>query len=200
MRETVGDIDLLVAANPDSPVMQKFLAYEEVKEVLASGPARGSVVLNNGLQADIRVIPQASFGAALQYFTGSKAPNITLRRIAQEKGLKLNEYGVYRGKQCIAGETETSVYEALGLPWIAPELREDRGEIEAARAGRLPNLITLDDLRGDLHCHSKASDGHHSIEEMAQAAKACGHQFRCSQYPRVRTVALWHRAGAARLD
>jgi len=174
MRETVGDIDLLVAAKEDSPVMGRFTSYEEVKEILASGPTRGSVVLKNGLQADIRVIPHESYGAAMQYFTGSKAHNIALRRIAQEKGLKLNEYGVFLGKRAIAGETEASVYAALGLPWIPPELREDRGEIEAARAGRLPKLVALEDLRGDLHCHSKASDGHHSIEEMAQAAKARG--------------------------
>ncbi len=157
--------------------MDRFTAYEEVKEVLASGPTRGSVVLKAGIQVDVRIIPKDSYGAALVYFTGSKAHNIAIRRIAQEKGLKINEYGVFKADRRIAGETEESVYKAIGLPWIAPELREDRGEVEAALAGTLPRLIELSDLRGDLHAHSKASDGHNTIREMAQAAQGAGLEY-----------------------
>lgn len=173
-RETVGDLDILVIAAPDSDVMRRFVGYEEVAEVLSQGPTRASVVLRSGLQVDLRVVEAAAYGAALCYFTGSKAHNIAMRRIAQDAGLKLNEYGLFRGRERVAGDSEESVYRALGLPWIAPELREDRGEIAAARAGRLPHLIELADLRGDLHVHTKATDGHNSIEEMALAAKALG--------------------------
>jgi DNA polymerase (family 10) len=177
MRETVGDLDILVAADSDSPAMERFTHYEEVREVLASGPTRSTIVLKSGLQVDLRVIPEESYGAALQYFTGSKAHNIALRRIAQDKGYKLNEYGVFKGEKRIAGGTEESVYKSLGLAWIPPELREDRGEIEAARNGKLPKLVELSDLRGDLHAHSSASDGHNTIEEMALAAKALGLEY-----------------------
>ena len=174
MKETVGDLDMLAAAVKSSPVMARFARYEDVKEVLSSGPTRSTVILKNGIQVDLRVLPQESYGAALQYFTGSKAHNIVIRRMAQEQGLKINEYGVFRGEERIAGATEESVYAAVGLPWIPPELREDRGEIEAARDGKLPKLVELADLRGDLHAHSKASDGHNTIGEMAQAAKTHG--------------------------
>lgn len=173
-RETVGDLDILVIAAADSAVMARFAAYDEVAEVLSQGTTRASVRLKSGLQVDLRVVEEAAYGAALCYFTGSKAHNIALRRMAQEHGLKLNEYGVFRGSQRIAGDSEESVYRALGLPWIAPELREDRGEIAAALGNRLPHLIELGDLRGDLHAHTKATDGHHSLEEMALAAKALG--------------------------
>ncbi len=174
MKETVGDLDLLVAATGDSPVMEQFTRYEDVAEMVSKGPTRGTVILKSGMQVDLRVLPEESYGAALQYFTGSKAHNIVIRRMAQEQGLKINEYGVFRGDKRIAGETEESVYQAVGLPWIPPELREDRGEIEAARAGKLPKLVELSDLKGDLHAHSKASDGHDTIREMAAAAKARG--------------------------
>ena len=174
MRETVGDLDILIAAEPAGPAMDSFVGYDEVKKVLSHGDTRGSVVLKCGLQVDVRVVPRASFGAALHYFTGSKAHNIAIRRLAQDKGLKVNEYGVFRGKRAIAGETEESVYRSVGVPYVPPELREDHGEIDAARAGHLPNLVTLEDLRGDLHAHSKASDGHNSIAEMAAAARAVG--------------------------
>ncbi|MDD5249845.1 MAG: DNA polymerase/3'-5' exonuclease PolX [Rhodocyclaceae bacterium] len=173
-RETVGDLDIVVTATAGSDVMARFTGYDEVSEVLSQGPTRASVLLQSGLQVDLRVVAAAAYGAALCYFTGSKAHNIALRRIAQEAGLKLNEYGVFRGTARIAGDSEESVYRALGLPWIAPELREDRGEIAAARAGRLPQLVELADLRGDLHAHTKATDGHHTLEEMALAAKALG--------------------------
>ena len=173
-RATVGDLDILVIADADSDVMARFVAYDEVAEVLSHGPTRASVVLKGGLQVDLRVVEAAAYGAALCYFTGSKAHNIALRRMAQEQGLKLNEYGVFRGRQRVAGDSEESVYGALGLPWIAPELREDRGEIAVARAGRLPRLVQLVDLRGDLHVHTVATDGHHTLEEMALAARALG--------------------------
>jgi len=174
MRETVGDLDILVTAAAPARLMQRFIAYPEVRQVLSRGETRASVVLQAGIQVDLRVVAEESYGAALHYFTGSKAHNIALRRLAQERGLKVNEYGVFRGAERIAGETEESVYAAVGLPYIPPELREDRGEIEAARSGTLPRLVELTDLRGDLHAHTRASDGHASITEMAQAAAARG--------------------------
>ncbi|MBZ0095987.1 MAG: DNA polymerase/3'-5' exonuclease PolX [Sulfuricella sp.] len=177
MRETVGDLDILVTAMPDSPVMQRFTAYDEVAEVLSAGAKRASVMLKCGLQVDLRVVAEESYGAALQYFTGSKAHNIAIRRIAQKHGLKVNEYGVYRGEARIAGESEESVYRAVGLPYIPPELREDRGEIEAAHAGRLPQLVELADLRGDLHVHTRATDGRNTLREMALAAQAQGFEY-----------------------
>jgi DNA polymerase (family 10) len=177
MRETVGDIDLLVTADHGGAVIERFTAGGDVQRVLSKGTTRASVMLRNGMQVDLRAVPPASLGAAWLYFTGSKPHNIALRRLAQEAGLKLNEYGLYRGHQRIAGESEASVYRALGLPYIEPELREDRGEIEAARAGRLPDLVGLEDLRGDLHCHTDESDGHDTLEAMAQAAHARGFQY-----------------------
>jgi DNA polymerase (family 10) len=198
MRETVGDLDILVTAKSSPAVMERFTTYEEVKEVLSRGETRSTVVLKCGLQVDIRVVAQQSYGAALHYFTGSKAHNIAIRRLAQARGLKVNEYGVFRGSRRIAGDTEESVYAAVGLPYIPPELREDRGEIEAARAGRLPDLVELADLKGDLHAHSKASDGHNSIEEMARAAMARGMSYMAiTEHSRRLTVA--HGLDPARL-
>ncbi|MDF9393324.1 MULTISPECIES: DNA polymerase/3'-5' exonuclease PolX [Methylococcus] len=176
-RETVGDIDILVTAGPDSPVMERFTAYDEVVEVLSHGPTRSSVVLGCKLQVDLRVVEPESYGAALHYFTGSKAHNIAIRRLGQERGLKINEYGVFEGNKRIAGETEQSVFRAVGLPFIPPELREDRGEIEAARAGRLPALVELGDLRGDLHVHTRVTDGHNTLREMAEAARQRGFEY-----------------------
>lgn len=167
MRDTIGDLDVLVAAGDSAEVARHFTHYEEVKMVLASGETRSSVVLRCGMQVDLRVV-------ALVYFTGSKAHNIALRRIAQARGLKINEYSVFRGAQRIAGETEESVYQSVGLVWVPPELREDRGEVEAAHTGHLPTLIELGDLRGDLHAHTKATDGHDSLRDMALAARQCG--------------------------
>jgi DNA polymerase (family 10) len=177
MRETVGDLDILVAAAPGSTVMERFVAYDEVTRLLAQGATRSSVVLKSGLQVDLRLVPPESYGAALHYFTGSKAHNIAVRRLGQAKGLKINEYGVFRGKRRVAGDTEESVFRAVGLSYIEPELREDRGEIEAARRGELPRLVTRADLKGDLHAHTKATDGHNTIREMADAAKAAGLTF-----------------------
>lgn len=176
-RETVGDIDILVAADGSSPVMDRFVRYDEVREVLAHGATRSSVVLASGLQVDIRVVEEESFGAALHYFTGSKTHNIAIRRLGQEAGLKINEYGVFRGEKRIAGGDEKSVFRAVGLPWIPPELREDHGEIEAARRGRLPELVIRADLRGDLHMHTRATDGRNTLEEMALAAREAGLEY-----------------------
>lgn len=173
-RETVGDIDIVVAAAPDSAVIQRFVDYEEVARIVAQGPTRASVELRSGLQVDLRAIEPESFGAALVYFTGSKAHNIALRRIGQARGLKINEYGVFKGARRIAGKTEADVYRTIDLPWIPPELREDWGEIEAARAHKLPVLIERADLRGDLHLHTRATDGRDTIADMAEAARAAG--------------------------
>lgn len=176
-RETVGDLDLLVTCRRGTPVMERFAAYKEVADVLAKGTTRSTVKLRSGLQVDLRVVPEVSHGAALVYFTGSKAHNVAIRMLGVRKGLKINEYGVFKGKQRIAGNTEKEVYAEIDLPFIAPELREDRGEIEAAKAGRLPKLIELDDIRGDLHSHTKATDGHYTIEEMARGAEARGYAY-----------------------
>ncbi|PTR14793.1 DNA polymerase (family 10) [Nitrosospira sp. Nsp2] len=177
MRETVGDLDIIVTAAPGSNVMQHFTAYDEVAEILMVGPTRASVLLKCGLQVDLRVVPEESYGAALHYFTGSKSHNIAVRQIAQKRGLKINEYGVYRGKTRIAGETEESVYRAVDLSYIPPELRENRGEIPAARSGRLPHLLELSDLQGDLHVHTSATDGHNTLLEMAIAGRSHGLQY-----------------------
>lgn len=173
-KETVGDLDVLVAAKGKTHVVERFVGYDEVVEVLAQGDTRAAVRLRSGIQVDLRLVPEESFGAALHYFTGSKAHNVALRKRAQERGLKVNEYGVFRGEERIAGETEASVFESVGLPFVPPELREDRGELEAAAKGKLPELVTLRDLRGDLHVHTKATDGHATMEEMVAAAKEAG--------------------------
>jgi DNA polymerase (family 10) len=174
MRETVGDLDMLATARDGAAVTERFVRYPEVVETVSHGPTRASVRLRGGLQVDLRVVPKSSFGAALAYFTGSKAHNIALRRIGQQRRLKVNEYGVFRDDKRIAGDSEESVYRALGLPLIAPELREDRGEIEAARGGRLPTLVALADLKGDLHVHTDATDGRNTLDEMVAAARALG--------------------------
>ena len=176
-KDTIGDLDLLVTASSGSPVMDRFVAYPEVEEVLAHGPTKASVRLACKLQVDVRVVPKESYGAALQYFTGSKAHNVTLRQLAQQLGLKINEYGVFKGDQSVAGATEESVYGSVGLPWIPPELRENRGEFEAARARRLPTLVEIADLKGDLHAHTKATDGRNTIQEMGAAARARGLEY-----------------------
>lgn len=175
--ETIGDLDVLVTCSRCDTAMDRLADYEAVAEVLARGSTKMTVRLRNGLQVDLRVVPEKSYGAALQYFTGSKAHNILLRRLAQERGLKINEYGIFRGSRWLAGRTEDDVYDAVGLPWIPPELREARGEIELALEGRLPRLLELDDLRGDLHLHTTATDGRASLEEMVAAAKRRGHSY-----------------------
>ncbi|RJQ49303.1 MAG: DNA polymerase/3'-5' exonuclease PolX [Gammaproteobacteria bacterium] len=176
-KETVGDLDILVTAKRAAPVMERFVSYDEVAEILAQGTTRATVLLRSKLQVDVRVVAEESYGAALHYFTGSKSHNIALRKMGQEMGLKINEYGVFRGKRRIAGATEESVYASVGLPYIEPELRENRGEIEAARGGRLPKLVEFGDLRGDLHAHTRATDGRNTVREMAEAAKARGLEY-----------------------
>jgi DNA polymerase (family 10) len=189
-RETVGDLDLLACAADGAAVCRHFVAYPEVAEVRAAGDTRATVLLASGLQVDLRVVPKPSFGAALLYFTGSKAHNIRLRTLALERGLKLNEYGLFAGRRMVAAASEQEVYQALGLPWIAPELREDRGEIEAAQRHALPALIERADLAGDLHVHTDWSDGTAGIEAMARAARQHGLSYLAiSDHSRRLTVA-----------
>jgi DNA polymerase (family 10) len=176
-RETVGDADLLAIARTAEPVVAAFTRLPQVARVLGQGDTKGSVKLASGLQVDLRVVPEESFGAALLYFTGSKSHNVTLRQVAIKKGLKLNEYGLFRGERRIAGRTEAEIYERLGLVAIPPELREDQGEIEAARAGTLPDLIEAGSLRGDLQTQTDWTDGKDSIEAMARAAAAAGLEY-----------------------
>lgn len=176
-RETVGDLDLLVTTRDAEAAMAHFVAYPDVDEVRSQGTTRSTVLLRNGLQVDLRVVPHECLGAALHYFTGSKAHNIHIRRLGQQAGLKINEYGVFEGERLVAGGTESSVFRAVGLPFIPPELREDAGEIAAARTKRLPRLVRVEDLVGDLHCHTLASDGQAGIEQMAEAAKRAGLQY-----------------------
>ena len=176
-KETVGDADLLVVARDPGPVMRVVASLPEVVHVIAQGDTKASVKLASGLQMDVRVVPRSSFGAALHYFTGSKAHNVALRQIAIKKKLKLNEYGVFRGDRAIAGKTEEEVYAALDLSYIPPELREDRGEIEAARAGRLPRLIEHGALRGDLQTQTDWTDGADTIEAMVVEARRLGFAY-----------------------
>ncbi|MFC2968259.1 DNA polymerase/3'-5' exonuclease PolX [Acidimangrovimonas pyrenivorans] len=176
-RETVGDLDIVAAAAEGAPVTAGFVRYDEVARVVSQGATRVTVILRAGLQVDLRVVAPESWGAALFYFTGSKAHNIACRKRAIARGLKLNEYGLFSGKSSVAGKTEADVYAAIGLPYILPELREDRGEIAAAEAGRLPDLIAPGDIRGDLHAHTEASDGHDTLADMAAAAQARGYGY-----------------------
>jgi DNA polymerase (family 10) len=176
-RETIGDLDILTASANPSAVIERFRAFPAIVKTLGAGETRASVVLNTGLQVDLRVVARASWGAALVYFTGSQAHCVRIRRIAQNLGLLLNEYGLYRGAELIASNEEDEVYRGLGLSWIPPELREDRGEADAARDGCLPKLIELADLRGDLHSHSMWTDGRASIEEMASSALTAGLEY-----------------------
>ncbi len=197
-KETVGDLDILAIAAPDSPVMDRFTTFEAVARVQSKGTTRSTVHLRSGLQVDLRVVAPQSYGAALQYFTGSKAHNIAVRRLAVKRGLKINEYGIFRGSRRIGGAEEEAVYASVDLPWIPPELREDRGEIEAAMAGRLPDLITQDHIRGDLHVHSKHTDGRYSIEDMARAARDLGYEY-IAVTDHSRRVAMAHGLDEKRL-
>jgi DNA polymerase (family 10) len=177
MKENIGDIDILATGPDKGKIFRVFTHLPEVREILASGETKASVTVEGGTQVDLRVVEEDSYGAALQYFTGSKGHNIHLRGIAKAKGIKINEYGVFKGEKKIGGEEEKDVYRSLGMKWIEPELREDRGEIEAAQRGRLPELLEESDIKGDLHAHSKWSDGTSSIEEIAKAAQKRGYQY-----------------------
>ncbi len=178
-KETIGDIDILVGGDRPSEVMDAFVSYPEVHEVLMRGPTKSSVILERGLQVDLRAVEAKSYGAALQYFTGSKEHNVSLRRIAAEKGFKLNEYGLFErdSGKLVAGGTEEEVYGALGLGYIPPELREDQGEIAAATEGTLPTLVTPEDIRGDFHVHTNWSDGSDTIDDMVSAAVRRGYDY-----------------------
>ena len=176
-KETVGDLDILVICRKRSAVMKAFTSYEDVTRVVSQGDTKSSVVLRLGLQVDLRVIPQQSYGAAMHYFTGSKAHNVAVRKIAVKKGLKVSEYGVFKDDELVTGSKEEDIFRQVGLSYIEPELRENRGEIEAAREGKLPKLTKIDDIRGDLHTHTKATDGQMSVEEMARAAMEKGYEY-----------------------
>lgn len=176
-KETIRDIDILVTCTNRAEVMAHFLAYEDVAQVLSHGETRSSVVLRSGLHADLRAVANESYGAALHYFTGSKDHNIAIRKMGIRRGLKINEYGVFRQGRRVGGAEENDVYAAVNLPYIDPELREDRGEIEAAAIRELPRLVTLGQIRGDLHAHTKTTDGRHTIEEMVRAARSKRYEY-----------------------
>lgn len=175
-KETVGDLDLLVCAEDAKPFMSALVEFEDVDRVLQQGDKKASVVLRRGLQVDLRVVPASSFGAALHYFTGSKEHNVAMRRLAQSRDLKMNEYGLFSGDDQVVGATEKEMYQELDLPWIPPELREERGELSADVQGDLPALVEEQDIRCDLHMHSDGSDGRHTIREMAEAAAERGYE------------------------
>jgi DNA polymerase (family 10) len=178
-KDTIKDIDVLATSQDPKAVMNAFVHLPHVKDVLMHGPTKSSIIIHEGLQVDLRVVEEDCFGAALAYFTGSKAHNIRLREMAVKSGLKINEYGIFREKdeKKLGGEKEEDIYRILGLPYIPPELREDSGEIEAAIEGRLPKLIELSDIKGDLHVHSKWSDGSHDFEELIDEAKKRGYEY-----------------------
>jgi len=197
-RDTVGDLDILVTSKHGAAVGDKLVGYDNVVEVLAHGPTRTTVALRSGIQVDVRAVPEVSYGAALLYFTGSKAHNIALRGIANDRKWKLNEYGLFAGKRRIAGATEEEVYKKLGLSYIPPEMREDRGEIALAMKGALPRLVTVDDIRGDLHVHSDWTDGTAPIADMAAAAQAHGYAY-MALTDHSRRVAMAHGLDPARV-
>ena len=178
-KDTIKDIDILATSKDPKSVMHAFVHLPDVKDVLMHGPTKSSLILREGIQVDLRVVEEDSFGAALAYFTGSKSHNIRLREMAVKAGLKLNEYGIFREKdeKKLGGRNEEDIYRILGLPFIAPEMREDSGEIEAALEGRLPELVALADIRGDLHVHTKRSDGSHDFDELIEAAKKRGYEY-----------------------
>ncbi len=177
MKETIGDVDFLVISTNPAKVMDFFVSLPGVVKVWGKGATKSSVRMKEGFDMDLRVIPPESYGAALQYFTGSKDHNIALRKIAIDKGFKLSEYGLFQGQQMIAAVSEEEVYGKLGMPWISPELREDRGEINAALAGKLPELIGYGDIKGDLHVHCNWDGGANSIAQIAEAARALGYEY-----------------------
>jgi DNA polymerase (family 10) len=176
-KETIGDIDLLAVSKNPKKVMDFFVSLPGVVKIWSQGSTRSSVRMKEGFDMDLRVVPQRSYGSALQYFTGSKEHNIITRKVAIEKGLKLNEYGVFKGSKMIAGKNEEEVYKAIGLQWPEPELRENHGEVEAARQGKLPKIIRGKDIKGDLHCHSDWDGGENSIEELIKVARALDYDY-----------------------
>jgi DNA polymerase (family 10) len=197
-KETVGDLDVLVTGRRPARIMSRFVAYPEIATIVSRGPTRATVQLAGGVQVDLRVVAPAAYGAALLYFTGSKAHNIELRALAQDQKLKLNEYGLFAGTRRLAGKTEQDVYAKLRLDWIPPELREARSEIVLAREHRLPALVRLEDIRGDLQMHTLASDGRASLAEMAEAARAIGYEY-IAITDHSRRVTMAHGLDPARL-
>ncbi|RNJ47947.1 DNA polymerase/3'-5' exonuclease PolX [Methylocystis hirsuta] len=197
-RDTVGDLDILATTTRAAAVGDRLVEYEDVAKALAHGPTRTTVILRSGIQVDLRVVKEESCGAALMYFTGSKAHNIALRNLAVDRGWKLNEYGLFDEDSAIAGETEEGIYKKLGLQFVPPELREDRGEIALAQKNALPHLVQLSDIRGDLHVHSNWSDGNATIAEMTQAAKARGYAY-MALTDHSRRVTIAHGLDRARL-
>ena len=183
MKETIGDVDILIISKKPEIVMDFFVSLPDVIKIWAKGPTRSSVRMAQGFDCDLRVVPEKSYGSALQYFTGSKEHNVALRRVAIEQGLKLNEYGLFRGKKMISGRNEKDIYKSLSMNWMEPELRENRGEIEASlrqvqdKPNGLPKIISYKDIKGDLHCHSSWDGGANSIKEMAEAALGMGYQY-----------------------
>src|SRR5215207_785744 len=176
-QETIGDLDVVASSKKNKEVMERFVEFEDVDEVLSKGAERTSIMLRSGLQVDLRVVREKSFGTALLYFTGSQPHHVTLRDVSLKRDLKFNEYGLFRGDEQVAGKTEEEVYEELGFSYIEPELRENRGELEAAKDGMLPKLITEGDIRGNLHAHTDATDGNNTTKEMARAAKDRGYDY-----------------------
>lgn len=176
-QETVGDLDVVVGSKKGEEVIERFVEFEDVQKVASKGKTRSSVVLRSGLGADLRVVPKESFGAALLYFTGSQPHHVALRDMSLKKKLKVNEYGLFKGDDRVAGRTEKEIYKKLELAYVEPELRENRGELEAARKGDLPKLVTQKEIRGDLHSHTDATDGRNTLEEMAGAAKNRGYDY-----------------------
>jgi DNA polymerase (family X) len=197
-RDTVGDLDILVTSKHAAKVGDRLTQYDNVADVVSHGPTRTTVILRSGIQVDLRAVDEKCYGAALMYFTGSKAHNIALRNIAVARKWKLNEYGLFSGNRRIAGATEEEIYKKLGLKYVEPEMREDRGEIALAKAGKLPKLVTVADIRGDLHCHSTWTDGTAPIEEMAKAAQARGYRY-MALTDHSKRVTMAHGLDAARL-
>ena len=177
MKETIGDVDILVVSKKPEKVMAFFVSLDGVEKVWNNGLTKSSVRMDQGFDIDLRVVPAKSYGSALQYFTGSKEHNIATRKIAISKGLKLNEYGVFKGSKMIAVKSEKEVYRAIGLDFVAPEMREDVGEVELAQKKKLPKIIKYDDIKGDLHCHSSWNGGANSIKQIAEAAQVMGYQY-----------------------
>ncbi len=176
-KETIGDVDILATGKQGAKIVQTFKKFPKTERVLAAGETKGSIIVEGGVQVDLRIVAPKSYGAALQYFTGSKAHNVSCRNIARSKGMKLSEYGLFRGRKTVAGKTEQEVYKALGLAYVAPELREDRGEIEAARKNKLPKLLELKQIKGDLQMHSRYSDSSATIAQLANEAEKLGYSY-----------------------
>jgi DNA polymerase (family 10) len=176
-KDTVGDLDILATAKNPQQVIDHFVKFDQIAKIITAGDTRSTIVLKNALQIDLRVVEPRHYGAALHYFTGSKSHVLALRKKAVERGLKINEYGIFRGDKKIAGKDETGIYKTFGLSYIEPELRENRGEFEAAASDRLPRLVSIDDIRGDLHMHSSYSDGTDNIEKIAEYARGMGYSY-----------------------